>query len=121
MNDTHGHLVGDQVLIHIAHIIRDHCREADVAARYGGEEFSILHPKIGRQDAFLVAERIRQKVEATPYIYETNEIGVTLSAGVVDTLACQNCLRIDDILGLADKALYRAKNAGRNQVVTFEN
>lgn len=119
VNDTHGHLVGDQVLIHIAHIIRDHCREADVAARYGGEEFSVLHPKIGRQDAFLVVEEIRQEVEATPYIHEKDEIGVTFSAGIVDTLACQNCLRIDDILGLADKALYRAKDAGRNQVVIF--
>lgn len=120
INDTFGHLVGDQVLIHVAKLIRTHCRVSDVAARYGGEEFIILHPSINSRIAFQVAERVRKVVEAGLYVYENNEIGVTLSAGVVDTLVDQNISRIDDVLGLADKALYRAKDAGRNQVVLFD-
>jgi len=120
INDTHGHLIGDQVLIHIAKLIRSHCRVSDVAARYGGEEFIILHPSIDRQNAFQVAERIRKAVEVTPFSIEGDEIDVTLSAGVVDTKAGRDSKRIDDILGLADKALYRAKDAGRNQVIIFD-
>ena len=120
INDAHGHLVGDQVLIHVAQLIRRHCRVSDVAARYGGEEFIILHPSIDRQNAFQVAERIRKAVEVTPFLLEGDEIDVTLSAGVVDTKAGRDFKRIDDILGLADKALYRAKDAGRNQVIIFD-
>jgi len=91
-----------------------------MAARYGGEEFVILHPSIDRHDAYLVAERIRKGVEATPFFREGDEIGVTLSAGVVDTKVCKDCMRIDDVLARADLALYRAKDVGRNQVVIFE-
>ena len=120
INDTYGHLVGDHVLIHIAQLIRTHCRVSDMAARYGGEEFIILHPSTDRKNAFVIAERIRKVVEATPFIYEKNEIGLTLSAGVVDTQVGRDLARIDDVLGLADKALYCAKDAGRNQVVVFE-
>lgn len=120
VNDTFGHLVGDQVLIHVAKLIRTHCRISDVAARYGGEEFIILHPSINRQTAFQVAERVRHVVESAPYVDENNEIGVTLSAGVVDTLVDQNISRVDDVLGMADKALYRAKAAGRNRVVVYD-
>ena len=120
VNDTHGHLVGDSVLIHIAQLIRLHCRESDLAARYGGEEFILLHPSTDRRNAFMVAERIRKWVEVTPFLHEQNEIHVTMSAGVVDIDVCRDCHRIDDVLGLADVALYRAKDAGRNQVVIFE-
>lgn len=119
VNDTFGHLVGDQVLIHVAHLIRSFSRENDMVARYGGEEFAILHPSIDQQDAYQVTEEIRRNVEATPFMHEMNEIGMTLSAGVVDTIACKDFKRVDDVLDKADKALYRAKDAGRNQVVAF--
>ena len=120
VNDTHGHLVGDQVLIHVAHLIRDTCRENDMAARYGGEEFAILHPDIDGQGAFQVVESIRKNVEETPCVSDTNEIDVTFSAGIVDSRVNQDYPRVDDLLALADKALYRAKDGGRNQVVVFE-
>lgn len=120
VNDTHGHLVGDQVLMHVAQLIRNCCRENDMAARYGGEEFAILHLDTGRRAAFQVVEEIRREVEATPYVNETEEIGMTFSAGVVDTQVCRNCPRVDDFLSVADKALYRAKDAGRNQVIVFD-
>jgi diguanylate cyclase (GGDEF)-like protein len=120
VNDTHGHLVGDRVLIHVAQLIRTHCRVSDVAARYGGEEFIILHPATDRKNAFTVAERVRKEVEGTPFVYEKDEIGVTISAGVVDTQVSREFTRVDDVLSLADKALYRAKDAGRNRVVVFD-
>ena len=119
VNDNYGHLIGDQVLIHIAHLIRSYCRENDMAARYGGEEFAILHPFINKRDAYQVAEEIRKKVEETPFVQENKQIQVTLSAGVVDTDACDDCDRIDDVLAKADQALYNAKHAGRNQVFMF--
>jgi diguanylate cyclase (GGDEF)-like protein len=120
VNDTHGHLIGDRVLVHVAQLIRMYCRVSDTAARYGGEEFIVLHPSIDRKIAIQIAEKIRKEVEASPFFHENDEIGVTLSAGVVDTQSCRDCPRIDDVLALADKALYRAKGAGRNQVVVFE-
>jgi diguanylate cyclase (GGDEF)-like protein len=120
VNDTYGHLVGDRVLVHVAQLIRAHCRSYDVAARYGGEEFIVLHSSIARQNAYLVAERIRKAVEATPFLRESDEIGVTLSAGVVDTNSCMDSSRIDDVLALADVALYQAKDAGRNRVIVFD-
>ena len=119
INDTHGHMIGDQVLIHVAHLIRDCCRENDMAARYGGEEFAILHPDVDKSAAFQIVEKIRKSVEEIPYINKENEINVTFSAGVVDLDSCRNCPRVDDMLALADKALYRAKDGGRNQVVVF--
>lgn len=120
VNDTYGHLVGDQVLVHIAKLIRMYSRVRDVAARYGGEEFILLHPAIKKENAFLVAERIRKSVEENPFLLDGKEIKVTLSAGVVDTNTCTGRARIDDVLRLADKALYRAKDVGRNQVVVYD-
>ena len=120
VNDTYGHLIGDKVLIHIAHLIRDYCRENDLAARYGGEEFAILHPSIDRRNAYQITEEIRKQVEDTPFLHGDYEIGVTLSAGVVDSQVCRDCPRIDDMLARADCALYRAKDGGRNQVVVFD-
>ena len=120
VNDTYGHLIGDSVLIHIAQLIRSQCRVSDVAARYGGEEFVILHPSIGRYDAYLIVERIRKGVEATPFLRDGKAIDVSISAGIVDTVVCNDCVRIDDVLAKADLALYRAKDAGRNQVVVYE-
>lgn len=120
VNDNHGHLVGDQVLGHVAQQIRSCCRQVDMVARYGGEEFAIMHPNTTSQEAFEVVEEIRKCIEVTPYVHEDNEIEMTLSAGIVDSVICQDCPRVDDLLSLADTALYLAKDSGRNQVVIFE-
>lgn len=119
VNDHYGHLVGDSVLKHIAQTIRSQARICDITARYGGEEFVILHPLIDSQDAYIVAERIRSGVEASPFLSEFNEIKVTLSAGVADTFLCQERDRLDDLLARADRALYQAKREGRNKVVVL--
>lgn len=121
VNDTYGHLVGDRILIHVAHQIRACCRKQDVLARYGGEEFVLLHPNTGQKDAYELAETIRKTVQETPYDHDTESITVTLSAGVVEMQECEDCSRLDDLLSRADRALYRAKQTGRNRVVPYRN
>lgn len=121
VNDTYGHAVGDLVLKSIAKIIRGQLREYDIAGRYGGEEFSILLPFTKINEAQMVAERLRKTIEdkiidiskVNPDS-ETKEIQVTLSLGIYEMQADDN---EEELLKKADKALYQAKNTGRNKVV----
>lgn len=122
VNDTYGHAVGDLVLKTIAKIIRSQLREYDIAGRYGGEEFSILLPFTKLDEAQMVAERLRKTIEEKVIdISKVNkesdikEISVTLSMGIYEMKATDND---EDLLQKADKALYQAKNTGRNKVVT---
>ena len=119
-NDTHGHLVGDKVLRHVAGIFNSSVREQiDTVARYGGEEFAVILPETMIDGARLFAERIRSKVELTPLNHEGKELQVTLSIGVSCTMVTQ-CDKTSDLIEAADIALYRAKDAGRNQVLSFD-
>ncbi|MBQ8459949.1 sensor domain-containing diguanylate cyclase [bacterium] len=121
VNDTYGHAVGDLVLKTIAKIIRGQLREYDIAGRYGGEEFSILLPFTKMSEAQMVAERLRKTIESKVIDIskvnpesETKEISVTLSLGIYEMKPDDND---EDLLKKADKALYEAKNTGRNKVV----
>lgn len=121
VNDTYGHAVGDLVLKTIAKVIRSQLREYDIAGRYGGEEFSILLPFTRIDEAKMVAERLRQTIEEKVIdISKVNAesdvktIGVTLSLGIYEM---QDDDDDEDLLKKADKALYQAKNTGRNKVV----
>ncbi len=121
VNDTYGHAVGDLVLKTIAKVIRSQLREYDIAGRYGGEEFSILLPFTKIEEAKMVAERLRKTVEnKTIDISKVNpeaevkEISVTLSLGIYEI---KDTDKDEDLLIKADKALYQAKNTGRNKVV----
>ena len=121
VNDTYGHAVGDLVLKTIAKAIRGQLREYDIAGRYGGEEFSILLPFTRLDEAQMVAERLRKTVESKVIdISKVNpdadvkEIGVTISLGIYEM---QENDSDEDLLKKADKALYEAKNTGRNKVV----
>jgi diguanylate cyclase (GGDEF)-like protein len=121
VNDTYGHAVGDLVLKTIAKVIRSQLREYDIAGRYGGEEFSLLLPFTKIKEAQMVAERLRSAIEATSIDIskvnkecETKEIHVTLSLGIYEMQDNDND---EDLLKKADKALYQAKNTGRNKVV----
>jgi len=116
VNDTYGHPAGDLVLHNIAQAMRDSLRQDDFTGRVGGEEFAVLLPKATTQQAMHLAERIRERVAATPTITQTESIYVTISVGVAmlygqDESSVQN---------LADQALYQAKNSGRNQVCYAE-
>ncbi len=114
-NDTFGHPEGDKTLQIVAHSLKDTLRGADVAARYGGEEFSILLPQTTPEEAHTIAERIRQKIEATqfPHRKVTVSIGIASCSHIVCTPA--------EIIKAADKALYEAKRRGRNNVQIYEN
>lgn len=114
INDRHGHLVGDEVLRHLARLLRDHLRDDALLARYGGEEFTVLLPMRSRQDAETVAERLRQVTEAQPCLSRAGPIRATISVGVAFHQAAHS---LDEVLSRADARLYEAKQAGRNRVV----
>ncbi|MBK8479877.1 MAG: diguanylate cyclase [Proteobacteria bacterium] len=112
-NDQHGHLVGDEVLKDVARILTGGVRGSDVVARYGGEEFVVLLRSTGQDAAVQVAEKLRDKVKESPLAGDVVK-GVTLSAGVATTAGGESAHAFFD---RADRALYRAKLAGRDQVV----
>lgn len=117
VNDTHGHAAGDEVLKHFVTIIQRNLREVDLLGRVGGEEFSILLPQTSAEGGAMMAERIRAAVEANPAIFGTININIaiTVSIGGVQWQSGRD-LSVDQILALADEALYTAKRGGRNRV-----
>jgi diguanylate cyclase (GGDEF)-like protein len=117
VNDTWGHPAGDQVIKWVAQVIDDSIRPYDTLGRYGGEEFLLLIPGAGPDGAIAVAERARMAIEQQPCIVEGNPLRVTVSAGVA---AWSPDMDTDALLRLADDALYRAKETGRNRVVLAE-
>jgi diguanylate cyclase (GGDEF)-like protein len=113
INDRLSHATGDQALRAVARILREHCRERDLAARYGGEEFALLLPATPLAAATAIAERIRAAVACFDWPGVQPGLQVTLSAGV----ACAIDFRdVGQLLARADAALYRAKAAGRNRI-----
>ena len=111
INDRHGHLVGDQILIELALRLRGHLRAIDVLARWGGEEFVVLLPHNNVEAAARLAEKLRLATMTQPFpIAET----ITTSFGVA---AYQPDETLDDWFTRVDNALYAAKEAGRNRVV----
>lgn len=116
VNDTYGHMAGDMVLEKVARIFESTFRSTDFIARYGGEEFVILLPHTKEEHAEMLAERIREKIEATEMSYEDKEFKVTASIGVSSVRP--GSLEINnEIIRMADEALYEAKEQGRNRVV----
>lgn len=114
VNDTHGHRMGDEVLRHTASHLRSHCRLYDIPVRWGGEEFLILLPDTTEKMAASFAERIRQ--DFTHKLSPAISITVTVSIGVT---AYQPGDTLEYFIDRADKALYHAKQTGRNKVVSW--
>jgi two-component system, cell cycle response regulator len=114
VNDTHGHQMGSHVLAEVGRLIRATIREVDVSARYGGEEFVSYLSEAPAQGAIRAAERIREAIERNPFALEGLTIQVTISIGV----ACfpDHGGEIKSLVARADKALYAAKESGRNRV-----
>ncbi|KAA0259558.1 diguanylate cyclase [Deferribacter autotrophicus] len=112
INDTYGHNVGDFVLKKLADAIKLNIRNSDTLARFGGEEFVILLPETDKEKAFLVAEKIRNKVENMEFD-EINE-KVTVSFGVASRDEAND---LDEVIKIADERLYKAKETGKNKVV----
>ena len=118
VNDTYGHLVGDDVLRHIAKTISGILRSSDVLGRYGGEEFCAFLPNTTEGDALGLAERIRAGIEANPIKLGLNvNLKTTVSIGVADSVRAGYDFK--GLLATADSAMYGAKNGGRNRVMSY--
>ena len=115
INDRHGHLAGDQVLLSAARAMKAGVRTTDLLARYGGEEFVIVLPLTDAAGAQELAERCRRLVHDSPVMHDKATISVTASMGVA-TFPHEGVQTVDDLLSLADEALYRAKEAGRDRI-----
>lgn len=118
VNDTHGHLAGDEVLRQVAEALRSAVRETDFVARYGGEEFGVLLPKTPLAGALTVAERISRLVRGLR-VGRDGVIRVTASFGIAG-LPGRGLTSPDQLLKAADDALYRSKREGRNKISLFQ-
>jgi diguanylate cyclase (GGDEF)-like protein len=114
INDQHGHAVGDVVLRELAARLRDRVRREDVVGRWGGEEFVVALPETTPDGAAAVAESLRAGISGTPITADGTSLAVTVSIGV----AAWTGEDLDDLVSGADRALYAAKAAGRDRVVT---
>lgn len=129
-NDTFGHLVGDKALSAVASLIREYADEANrrkgrnyFPARFGGEEFVIILPRVDRYEAEMIAEELRQTIEAYDFVIRDveghvikSDAKITVSVGVGEFSPDWKIAKIDSLIDAADKALYRAKRTGRNRV-----
>ena len=115
VNDTYGHLQGDKVLQSTSWEIKDLLRQYDSAARFGGEEFALLLPEATLEGAVLVAERLRERISDIEFTGEFERLKITASIGVA-AIPHERIHSIEDLIRLADDALYAAKEKGRNRV-----
>ena len=115
VNDRHGHDAGDRLLAAVGAVLRRELRTNDICARMGGEEFAVVLVRAGAGDAVAVAERLRQAVAATSVAGSEDRVAATASIGTVTADGAAG--ELDELLTRADKALYAAKQAGRNRVV----
>ena len=123
VNDTYGHQTGDQVLVAVANVIREQLRNNDVLARYGGEEFVALLSNIDEAMAVDIAERIRKKIKALVIEAQNEVVSVTISIGSATYKPAKRSHLSSteigvDLIHQADEALYKAKNSGRDKVVS---
>jgi diguanylate cyclase (GGDEF)-like protein len=119
VNDTYGHLFGDEILVGLANLVKSCLRSMDTVARYGGEEFAMLLPETNGIEATHTAERIRKTVEGYVFHVSDRELNITVSQGVA-TFPSPGIQGRFDIIAKADEALYEAKEAGRNRVAFKE-
>jgi diguanylate cyclase (GGDEF)-like protein len=118
INDRYGHHAGDEALKHFVAQLITGVRGIDFLGRLGGEEFAIVLPGISREAAWLVAERLRARVASAPLAHRDHAIGITVSIGVA--MARDTDRTLEQILARADAALYAAKDAGRNRVLSAD-
>ena len=120
INNTYGHLAGDEVLIGVAHILKKFGREYDVVSRFGGEEFAILMPETSAEEAYPITQSIREAIAAENFMVPTSvsAIKATMSFGISER---EGGLTGMDIIHNADMALYHAKLKGRNRVFIYSN
>jgi diguanylate cyclase (GGDEF)-like protein len=118
VNDTFGHTEGDRVLSQISSLLKSSVRKKDTVARYGGEEFILILPEAGLEESFVIAERIRRLVESTPFEVAGAQVNLTLSMGI-SNFPSHRAKSKEELVKMADQALYDAKRGGRNKVCIF--
>lgn len=114
VNDTHGHQTGDEVLCGLAQVLHDSIREYDSVGRMGGEEFLVITPMKSLSDCVSIFSRLCAGVSEKKIATRSGDLSITVSIGVARAVAGST---VDELLGMADTALYRAKEEGRNRVV----
>jgi diguanylate cyclase (GGDEF)-like protein len=115
VNDSHGHLAGSRALVEAAAVIRGSARETDVAARFGGDEFALILPETGTEGASSVAERLRDRIAAHPFLAGDGlSIRLTASVGVATLPDVANSA--EELVRAADMAMYHVKESGKNGV-----
>ena len=119
VNDTFGHTEGDKVLREISYLLKTSVRKKDVVARYGGEEFILILPEATREVSSIIAERIRRAIENTPFEVGNIRLKITVSLGVSHFPDDRPSSK-EDLVRMADVALYDAKREGRNRVCVFQ-
>jgi diguanylate cyclase len=120
VNDTLGHPVGDRVLCEIGSLLKNSVRKKDTVARYGGEEFILILPDANVEASSMIAERIRQSVEKTSFEAGQAQINLTVSIGI-SNLPSHRARSKEELVKMADLALYEAKGGGRNRVCVFDS
>lgn len=118
VNDSYGHAIGDQVLIHITKVVSECLRQEELIGRYGGDEFAILLPGSNCAQAQQIAERLREKMASGPIPTPKGDISLTLSLGIAE-LGETRSEDLDSLLEFADQALYAAKRAGRDRIAVY--
>ena len=118
INDTYGHSIGDEILKFISKNMSKYIRRADILARTGGEEFTILLNNTSEENAYIFAEKIRSEIANLNYINNDIKIQITISLGISQLM--QEDEDLDSIIIRADKALYEAKNTGRNKSIIYK-
>ncbi len=114
INDTYGHQTGDYILVELSKVLSSAVREVDTLARIGGEEFVVASPHTNRLAAIVLSERLRKSAESTEFVFEGNNIPVTISLGIATMTKGGD--DIDKLLAVADSRLYIAKQKGRNRI-----
>lgn len=117
INDSYGHLIGDNILKITAQTILSCVRHGDIVARYGGEEFIILMPNISKDDVVKISENIRKSIKNTSFKSDKKSLNITVSIGISKYYKDKN---IDSLIANTDNALYQAKNSGRDKIVLYE-
>ncbi|WP_161974443.1 GGDEF domain-containing protein [Piscinibacter terrae] len=118
INDRHGHAAGDRALQHLGTVFTTHMREIDRVGRYGGEEFVVVLPGASIAEARQMADRLRERVEASPLRWQERAVPLTISVGLSHWQGDED--QLATMMARADAALYRAKQGGRNRVMTSE-
>ena len=118
INDTRGHMAGDKALVQLAQNIKGHIRTVDIAGRFGGDEFSILLPSTSMEDIMVQVERLRRIIAEQVVTFNGEDIVFTCSFGLAEL--GEEMSALEELIAVADEALYQAKNKGGNCIVMYE-